>query len=131
MPAPPRALSRPVIPCAAPIPMGPRKDLPVDPISSGGPRLHGGPSERDRPGRHALPPIHRAKAAVQHAQSLPHIPGASGGARCGRPRQRRAVTSHSADRAEQVDDNAVRVGVLGRDGEQIEHTRVPLAPIVR
>jgi hypothetical protein len=67
MPAPPRALSHPAIPCAASIPMGPRKDLPIDPISSGGPRLHGGPSKRNALGV-TLPPIHRAKAAVQHAQ---------------------------------------------------------------
>jgi hypothetical protein len=72
MPAPPRALSHPVIPCVTPIPMGPRKDPPFGPTSQAGHDRGGGPSEHDRPGRHAFAPIHRANAVVQHARPLQH-----------------------------------------------------------
>jgi hypothetical protein len=72
MPAPPRALSHPVIPCVTSIPMGPRKDPPFGPTSQAGDDCGGGPSEHDRPGRHAFAPIHRANAVVQHARPLQH-----------------------------------------------------------
>jgi hypothetical protein len=72
MPAPPRALSHPVIPCVTSIRWGSGKIRPLIPPSQAAHDRGSGPSEQNRPGRHAFASIHRANAVVQHARPLQH-----------------------------------------------------------